>query len=182
VHDGALEGGRLPVGQMRASRLSGGVISVCCGLFASCGSKGAVDVTASATNLTVAIDRASPLAARLQGGFDLQLELGQYAPEGTNIDRHGSFQLVRPADQSGLTVLNVYASAPFPYHLEPGDKATIHFTIGDNEGTPGQTVPQDVQAALCQAGSVALAGQITDTAAARSTPLGGSATAVAGCP
>jgi hypothetical protein len=167
---------------MSPSRLAGGGVSVCCALLTSCGSKGAVAVTASVSNLTVAIDRASPLAAQLQGGFDLQLELGQYAPEGTNIDRHGSFQLVRPADQSGLVVLNVYPSVTFPYHLEPGDKADIHFTIGDNAGMPGQTVPFDVQTKLCQAGSVALAGQITDTAAGGATPLGGSTTAVAGCP
>jgi len=151
-------------------------------LLVSCGSKGAAGLTASATDLTLAIDHASPLAAELQGGFDVHLDLGQYAPAGTDVTLTGGFQLVRPADQSNVALLSAYPSAAFPYHLDPGGSAVVHFVIGDKVGTPGQVVASDVQMALCQAGSVALSAELTDSAAGtQGTPLSSAPTNVAGC-
>jgi hypothetical protein len=149
----------------------------------SCGSKGAVALTATVTGLAVSVDSASPLAAKLDGGFDLRLELGQYAPQGTDVALQGNFQLVRPADQGSVALLNTYASVPFPQHLEPGRSVDIHFTIGDDVGTPGQVVAADMAATICQAGSVALSGKVTDTASGnQGTPVSGAAVPVMGCP
>jgi hypothetical protein len=182
VRERALEGSRLPDRQMSRCRPRGGLLICALPLVLSCGSKGAVAVTASVTNLTVSLNRASPLAAELDGGFDLHLDLGQYAPQGTDVALMGNFQLVRPADQSAVVLLATYASAAFPYHLEPGASADVHFTIGDRAGAAGQTIATDASTSLCQAGSVALSGSITDSASGQHTPLAGAATSVAGCP
>src|SRR4029079_15723440 len=95
----------------------------------SCGSQGSVAVSASIESPTVAVLQASALAAALSGGFNLRLELGAYAPSGTDVSpAQGNFSLVKPSDQSPLLVLHLRSTTPPPYHLEPGANSTAVFT------------------------------------------------------
>jgi hypothetical protein len=155
---------------------------VLAGLLATaCGSKGAVGITATVSHLSLAMEGGSSLAAQLNGGFDLHLELGQYAPQGTDVALDGNFALVG-SDASSLLLLSTYASAVFPYHLEPGGSSDVHFTIGDKQGTPGQLITMAKRIMLCQAGTAGLAGKITDSAAGnQGTPLSAPPVPVAGC-
>jgi len=132
----------------------------------------------------VAVSAPSPVAlqANLNGGFSLLLELGAYAPSGTDIPAgQGNFSLVKPSDQSSWVVLRLTSAPPPPYHLEPGTKQTIALTI-DNQGTmPGQLIPVQMRDDICRAKTVQIAGSITDTASGNPTPVMSNTFDVTGC-
>jgi len=151
-------------------------------VLVSCGSKGSVALTVSIDSPTIAVSAASPLAASLSGGFSLYLELGAYAPSGTDVTpQQGNFSLVKPSDQSSLLVLHVSSADAPPYHLEPGAKRTVVFTI-DNQGTtPGQQISVQERDAICLAKTVQIVGSFTDSASGNPTPVTSSTFDVTGC-
>src|SRR5262249_40603999 len=125
----------------------------------SCGSKGSVAVSVAIDSPTVAVLQASALAATLSGGFNLPLQLGAHAPSGTDITpREGNFSLVKPSDQTTLLVLRLSSSNPPPFHLDPGAKSTVVFTITDQPGSSMQMVTKDELTAICQVKTVQIAG------------------------
>lgn len=156
---------------------------VLCSALVACGSKGAVAVTASIESPAVAVGAASALAASLSGGFSLFLELGAYAPSGTDVTpSEGNFSLVKPGDQSSLLLLHLTSSTPRPFHLEPGAKSNIPFTIADQPGSSMQVVTTDELSSICQTKTVQIAGSITDTASGNPTPVASPSFDVTGCP
>lgn len=149
----------------------------------ACGSKGSLAVSTGIDSPTAAVSGASALAASLSGGFTLYLELGAYAPSGTDVTpRQGNFSLVKPSDQASLLVLHLTSATPPPFHLEPADKARIAFTIDDQGTTPGQLVTVQEKDAICQSRTVQIAGSITDSASGNPTPVTSSNFDVTGCP
>jgi len=161
-------------------RLAIGLAALCSAVV-SCGSKGSVAVTTSLDSPQVAILQSSALAASLGGGFSLYLELGAYAPSGTNVTPQ-IFNLVKPTDQSSLLVLHATSSPPPPFHLEPAAKSTVAFTITDQMGSSMQVIAPSELTAICQAKTVQIAGSITDTASGNPTPVTSSPFDVTGCP
>jgi len=115
----------------------------------------------------MALSAPSALAAQLNGSFSLHLDLGQYAPSGTDITiEQGNFSLVNPANQSTLLLLKFTTAPASPYHhLEPGGQLDITFTVADYMGTPGQVVTKVAAAGICAArAAVQIAGSFTDSA------------------
>jgi hypothetical protein len=152
-------------------------------VLVSCGSKGSVAVSVAIDAPTVAVLQASALAASISGGFDLHLELGAYAPSGTDVSpREGNFNLVKPADQTSLLVLHLTSSAPPPFHLDPGAKSTVAFTIADQAGSAMQVITKDELTAICQAKTVQIAGSFTDSTSGNPTPVTSTPFDVTGCP
>jgi hypothetical protein len=147
----------------------------------SCGSKGAVAVTASVHSPDLAVDAASALAARLTGSFHLRLDLGQYASTGTDISlEHGNFSLLDAASQATLVLLKFTTAPPAPYHLDPGGTLDITFTIADKPDAAGQLLTADEQSTVCAArAAVQIGGAISDSSG--SIPVN-SATFAIRCP
>jgi hypothetical protein len=149
----------------------------------SCGSKGSVAVSVAIDSPTVAVLQASALAATLSGGFNLHLELGAYAPSGTDVTpREGNFSLVKPSDQTTLLVLRLSSSPAPPFHLERGAKSTVVFTITDQPGSSMQMVTKDELTSICQVKTVQIAGSFTDSTSGNATPVTSSSFDVTGCP
>jgi hypothetical protein len=130
----------------------------------SCGSPGAVAITASIVNPDFAVDASSALAARLTGSFRLHLELGQHASSGTDISiGQGNLTLRDAASQASLVLLKFTTTPAPPYHVEPGGKLEIAFTLADKPETPGQLLTKDEESAVCSARAAAqIAGSISD--------------------
>jgi hypothetical protein len=149
----------------------------------SCGSKGSVAVSVAVDSPTVAVLQASALAASISGGFNLRLELGAYAPSGTDVTpREGNFNLVKPSDQTPLLVLHLTSATAPPFHLDPGTKTTVVFTISDQAGSAMQVITKDELTAICQAKTVQIAGSFTDTTSGNPTPVTSTSFDVTGCP
>jgi hypothetical protein len=148
----------------------------------SCGSKGAVSITALIQNPVMAVSAPSALASQLDGSFNLHLDLGQVASSGTDMTiGQGNFSLVDPANQLTLVLLKFTTAPAGPYHLDPGGKLDIAFTIADKPGTPGQLVTKDEATSICAArGAVQIAGSFTDSVNG-STAVNSASFAV-GCP
>jgi hypothetical protein len=157
------------------------LVAVLVSVGASCGSKGSVALTAAVENPSLAFTQTSPLGGSLTGNFSLHLELGPAAPTSTDVHLSG-FQLVRPADQSALSPIKATASPAEPYHLEPGAKVDVQFTIADQPGTPTQFVAASNVTAICQARTVQIAASVTDSASGGSTPVTSPKFDVTGCP
>jgi hypothetical protein len=134
-------------------------------LSLSCGSKGSVAVTASISRADISVDASSALAARLTGSFHLDLELGQHASSGTDVSvGQGNLTLRDGTSQASLVLLKFTTTPPAPYHLDPGGKLDIVFTIADKAETSGQLLTKDEESAVCAARSVAqIAGSISDS-------------------
>jgi hypothetical protein len=149
----------------------------------SCGSKGAVAVTAVIESPELSVDQSSGLGAQLTGRFRLHLELGQLAPSGTDVSiSQGNFNLVAPGGQTTLVLLKFTTSPAAPYHLEPGGKLDIAFTVADKAGSSGQFLSKDEEAAVCASrAAVQIAGSISDSAGG-TTPVASSSFAVTRCP
>ena len=148
----------------------------------SCGSTGAVSITVDVQNPVMTVSAPSALASQLSGSFSLHLELGKVAPSGADVTiGQGNFNLVDPAHQSTLVLLKFTTAPAAPYHLEPGGKLDIAFTIADSAGAPGQLVTKDEATSICAArAAVQIAGSFTDGANG-STPVNSASFAV-GCP
>lgn len=156
-------------------------------LLVSCGSKGAVAVTATIEEPQIFFGQSSGLAAQLNGGFRVDVALGSHAPSGTDI-KMGNFQLVN-ASQAPLQVLKftarrvseIHTVEDPPMHVEPGQSIKIHCTLADSPTASGQLVTKEEQAALCGAGSsVQLTGAIADNSGA--IPVSSASFAVQMCP
>ena len=151
----------------------------------SCGSKGSVAVSVAIDAPVVAVIQSSTptLGGAISGGFNLQLELGAYAPSGTDINpSQGNFSLVKPSNQSSLLLLHLTSNTPPPFHLEPGAKSTASFTITDQPGSAMQGVTNGELTAICQTKTVQITGSFTDTASGNPTPVTSSSFDVTGCP
>lgn len=148
--------------QSAARRARGIGATVVALALASCGSKGAVSVTATLQNPSMYVDTANNLAARLNGSFTLYASLGPSAPEGTDVSfGSGNFTLVDAATQTPITVLKFMAMPEGPYRLEPGKSFEVTFTINDKG--PGQLLSKEEQALLCKSTTTpAISGSITD--------------------
>lgn len=139
-------------------------------------------MTADIQNPVMAVAAPSALASLLSGSFSLHLELGQVAPAGADVAiGQGNFNLVDPAKQATLVLLKFTIAPAEPYHLEPGGKLDIAFTVADNAGAPGQLLTKDEATTICAArGAVQIAGSFTDSANG-STPVNSVSFSVA-CP
>ena len=131
----------------------------------SCGSKGSVAVTASIASPDVAVDASSALAARLTGSFRLHLELGQHASSGTDVSvGQGNLTLRDAASQASLVLLKFTTMPAGPYHLDPGGKLEVVFTIADKVEMPGQLLSKEEESAVCAAREAAqIAGALSDS-------------------
>lgn len=137
--------------------------------IASCSAEGAVSLTGSLGNVSVAVEE-QLLVSTISGGFDVYLELGERASGATDVS-FSAFSLVR-AD-TGVPVLaqehlSVVASKPTPIRVQPGDSTTVRFEIGD-QGQPGGAVDpmelaKDDFATICGAGPVKIVGTLQDSA------------------
>ena len=124
-------------------------------LFSSaCGSKGAVALLATAESPSLTVEQAA-LGASLSGGFQLVLELGEYAEDGTDVSL-ASFGLYRDSEEI-VSTLPLSANADFPQHLEPGDGRSITLSIDMG----GDLLDSAVGEALC-AGEVLYRGGVTE--------------------
>jgi hypothetical protein len=150
-------------------------------LALSCGSKGAVAVTATVYGPDLGVDASSALAARLMGSFRLHLELGQYASSGTDVSiAQGNFALVDAASQTTLVLLKFTTMPAAPYHLDPGGMIDITFTIADRAEAPGQLLTKEEEGAACAArAAVQVGGSLSDGSG--SVPVGSMAFALR-CP
>jgi hypothetical protein len=134
-------------------------------LSLSCGSTGSVAVTATIASPDIAVDASSALAARLTGSFRLHLELGQHASSGTDVSvGQGNLTLRDASTHASLVLLKFTTTPAAPYHLDPGGKLEVAFTIADRVETPGQLLTKDEEGAVCAARAAAqIAGSISDS-------------------
>jgi len=155
--------------------------------LSSCSAEGAVSLTGSLGSPTVVVEE-KMLVTTLSGGFDVYLELGERASEGTDVS-FSAFSLVRADDGAPVLAqehLSVIASKSPPIRIEPGDNTSLHFDIGDQDQAGGTVTPMEVNqsdyAAVCGAGSVKIVGTLTDSAnGERPTPLSSAAFEPGGC-
>jgi hypothetical protein len=131
----------------------------------ACGSPGSVAVTATISSPDIAVDASSVLAARLTGTFLLHLELGQHASSATDVSvGQGNLTLRDGASQASLVLLKFTTTPTAPYHLDPGGKLDVTFTIADRADTSGQLLTKDEETAICAARMAAqIAGSISDS-------------------
>jgi hypothetical protein len=151
----------------------------------SCGSKGAVTVSAIIDQPELSVEAASPLSSGLRGGFRLHLELGKVAPEAADVSLdQATFSLVRADNQSSLVVLRTAPDRNGPIHLEPGAQADIRFTVTDGRtSTPVQAITLEQAAAACASGNAEIVGTVGDTAHGPGTVRSSSLTVGGpGCP
>ncbi|HVJ17952.1 MAG TPA: hypothetical protein VM686_21175 [Polyangiaceae bacterium] len=119
----------------------------------ACGSKGAVALLSGAENPSLTVEQAA-LGASLSGGFELVLELGDYADEGVDVSLAG-FGIYR-GDEELVSSLSLSSDVDFPVHVEPGKSQRARLSI-DMTGTLDSAVAD----ALCE-GNVAYRGGVTD--------------------
>jgi hypothetical protein len=146
-------------------RATGGLAPLAAIVLLACGSKGSVAVTASISSPDIAVDASSALAARLSGSFHLNLELGQHASSGTDVSvGQGNLTLRDATSQASLVLLKFTTMPAAPYHLDPGGKLDVVFTIADKAETSGQLLTKDEESAVCAARAAAqIAGSISDS-------------------
>jgi hypothetical protein len=139
-----------------------------------CGSKGSVALSGSVSRAQVSVEEVT-LGTRLTGGFDVFLELGPEATDGTTATLQ-SFALVA-ADGRGALVEPLLITPPeTEFRLAPGDTRTLGYTLAHPD-----PVPAEAKAALC-AGELRVVGAVTDTlSGGRTTPLQSSAFSPSGC-
>ena len=127
--------------------------------------------------------QSSALAAQLTGTFRLRLELGSYASSGTDISvAQGNFGLVVPVNQATLVLLKFTTMPAPPYHLDPGGKLDLVFTVADKPETVRQILTKEEQNALCAARTaVEVSGSISESASGV-IPITSGPFAVSGCP
>ncbi len=122
----------------------------------ACGSKGAVSLTVSVENPTLTVQQAA-LGTGLAGGFDLVLELGEYADESTSVSL-GTFGIAQDGSELVPTLeLTPQAGVSFPVSVAPGKSRRVSLALS---GT--QTYDSAVGTQIC-AGSVAYRGGVTDS-------------------
>lgn len=124
-------------------------------LSAGCGSKGAVSLVANVENPSLTVEQAA-LGTTLTGGFELVLELGEYADGGTDVSL-ATFGLYR-GSQELVSALSLSSDVDFPVRVGPGESRRIRLTL-----EPGETQQSVIGDALCAAG-VEFRGGVTDSA------------------
>jgi hypothetical protein len=154
--------------------LSRSALLLAVGLTSACGSKGSVALSASIQKPSLAVEQLT-LGTRLSGGFDLVLEVGPEAPEGSTVSVD-KFGLMR-ADGSSLTSL---AARPvqhvFPLRVDKGKLVSVPFVLEESE-----LVASDVRLAVC-AEPVHIVGAVSDTLSGGSTtPVKSAAVSASGC-
>jgi hypothetical protein len=121
---------------------------------AACGSKGAVSLLANCEKPSLDVQQ-SALGSSLGGGFELVLELGEYAEESTEVSL-GGFGLFR-GDEELVSALPFSSSVDFPLSVGPGDSKRVVLSIES-----GDTYESGVADALCS-GGIRYEGAVTDT-------------------
>lgn len=121
----------------------------------ACGSKGAVSLVANAENPTLTVARAA-LGTSLSGGFELVIELGEYAEEGADVSLAG-YGLHRGSEEI-VSNLSLASDVDFPLRVNPGDERRVTLSI-DMDDLLDSAVGEE----LC-AGNVVYQGGITDGA------------------
>jgi hypothetical protein len=119
--------------------------------LAGCGSEGQASLIGRIERPALSVDR-SLVGADASGGFDLVLELGEFASGPTSVDL-GAFSIER--DGTPLLSPLGLAGATFPVTVAAGAKRSIPLTF---DATPSV----DEAEALC-AGGVAFRGSVTDS-------------------
>ncbi|HEV8244163.1 MAG TPA: hypothetical protein VGP93_00205 [Polyangiaceae bacterium] len=129
---------------------------VLAGLFGSaCGSKGAVSLTAHLESPALSVQQAA-LGTGLSGSFDLVLELGDYADQGTDVSL-GSFGIVQGSEELVSALTLSADGASFPLRIEPGKSKRATLSVGGS-----QTYDASVGTSLCS-GQVFYRGAVTDS-------------------
>jgi len=119
--------------------------------LSACGSDGVASLSGRIEQPAVSVER-SVLAGDVAGGFDLVLELGEYAGGPTEVSL-GAFALER----SGTVLLPalVLSGGTFPVSVAVGQTRRVPLTLD-------MTAELDVADALCE-GPVAFRGSVSDT-------------------
>jgi hypothetical protein len=135
---------------------------------AGCGSKGAVSLVAIAERPSLTVDQVA-LGTTLAGGFDLVLELGEYAEESVSVSPAG-FGLHRDGETL-VERLTLASAAQFPVTIAPGKSQRIALSIATDD-----TQSSAVGDALCagslvyQGGVIDEGGELTPTSSAAFSP------------
>lgn len=155
-------------------------------LAAGCSASDAIGVSGSIGNVQVTVSQ-ELFVTTLRGSFDVALELGARASQGTDVTT-SNFTLVR-AD-TGATVLSegkplrLISSQSTPIRLEPGQATTVHYEVGEPNGAniaPMEADKDDYEA-ICSSGQLRIVGNMTDSASAANTSLSSAPFAPIGCP
>jgi hypothetical protein len=175
---------------LTSSRLAKLALVATCLLDApSCASKEVVSLTASIGAVNVAVAKPGGLVTTVSGSFDVALELGQRASEGTDVS-FTEFSLVR--NDTGGPVLGLpygkplawVSSQPLPLRVEPGARAQPRMSIGTRNGTqidPMQVGKDDFQT-LCSGVQLKIVGTLQDSAnGGRTTPIASPPFVPSGC-
>lgn len=153
----------------------------------SCAAKDAVSISASLANPQVTVAPApGGLVSTLAGSFEVYLELGARASDGTDVT-FSVFSLVR-ADNDAQVLsapqgkpLSWIASPAPPIRIGPGGKATVQVTIGADKSSPME-LPKADKDAVCAAGQLKIVGTIQDSAnGSQSLPVSSQAFLPSGC-
>lgn len=121
--------------------------------LSGCASDGVATLSGSLERPTVAVDR-SVLGGDVTGGFELFLELGEFAAGPTEVSL-GAFVIER--DGTELLPALALSGATFPVRIAPKEKKRIPLTIDMEAELPDAD-------ALCEA-PVSFRGTVTDTLA-----------------
>jgi len=134
-------------------------VLVCCllaGMSFGCGSKENVSLSASLVNPSVGVS-AFALGTELSGGFHLRLELGEQAPEATQVAL-GTFSLRRgQAEVVSALPLAPEGGVTFPLSIAVGEVRMVHMSFDSSsllEASEGD--------AICQ-GPLEIVGTVTDS-------------------
>jgi flagellar capping protein FliD len=152
-------------------------------LLPSCASKDAVSISGTVTSASIAVAQPNGLVTTVSGSFDLFLQLGARASDATDVG-YTSFSLLKASDNTTVlsSPLSVMGSAPSPVHINPGESATVHFTVGASSTKPQETAKGDY-ASACAAGPLVLTVTITDSAnGGQSQSISSSPFTPSGCP
>jgi hypothetical protein len=120
-------------------------------VLAGCGSDGQASLIGRVERPALSVDR-SLVGADASGGFDLVLELGEFASGPTSVGL-GAFSIER--DGTALLSPLSLAGATFPVTVAAGAKRSIRLTL---DATP----TTDEAEALCE-GGIAFRGSVTDS-------------------
>ena len=143
-------------------------------------------MSGSIGNVQVAVEQ-QLLVTNVSGQFAVSLELGARASDATDIT-FSEFSLVRVEDGTPVLTrdLSVVSTRKPPIRLNPGDKTTVSFEIGDQTqaGAPvtAMELDKDDYATICGAGSVRIVATMHDSVnGERPQPLSSGGFTPSGC-
>lgn len=144
-------------------------LTLLCTALLGCSAQGAVSLTGSIGDINLQVEE-QVLVTNLSGTFGIYLELGERASEASDVS-FSAFSLLRV--DTGAPVLakehlSVVSAKTLPVRIQPGNKTTIQFQIGDQSAAGGPVTPMELAkddfASICGAGSLQIVGTMQDSA------------------